>query len=395
MSEIRNIPFSPPDISEAEINAVVDVLKSGWITSGPNLAAFEKEIAEYCNVNGVVALNSATAAMELILKILDIKEGDEIITTPYTYTATASVALHRGIKPVFVDLKKDSFFMDEEKLAEAITDKTKVIMPVDIAGYPCDYDGIKKILKDKGREDIIISCDSAHSFGAKYKGEVIGGQCDFHSFSFHAVKNLTTAEGGALTYNDNIDKFKKENMLSELKITALHGQSKDAFSKMKAGAWEYDVVTDGFKCNMTDISAAIGRVQLKRYSDMLKKRKDICNIYNKILGKEDFAILPKFIDEDGTESSYHLYLLRLKGLDEQKRNSIIQAMAEKGIATNVHYKPLPMFTLYKNLGYNIEDYPNAYAQYVNEISLPLYSTLSLEDAEYIAKELVKTVKELL
>lgn len=395
MSEIRNIPFSPPDISEAEINAVVDVLKSGWITSGPNLAAFEKEIAEYCNVNGVVALNSATAAMELILKILDIKEGDEIITTPYTYTATASVALHRGIKPVFVDLKKDSFFMDEEKLAEAITDKTKVIMPVDIAGYPCDYDGIKKILKDKGREDIIISCDSAHSFGAKYKGEVIGGQCDFHSFSFHAVKNLTTAEGGALTYNDNIDKFKKENMLSELKITALHGQSKDAFSKMKAGAWEYDVVTDGFKCNMTDISAAIGRVQLKRYSDMLKRRKDICNIYNRILGKEDFAILPKFIDEDGTESSYHLYLLRLKGLDEQKRNSIIQAMAEKGIATNVHYKPLPMFTLYKNLGYNIEYYPNAYAQYVNEISLPVYSTLSLEDAEYIAKELVKTVKELL
>lgn len=395
MSEIRNIPFSPPDISEAEINAVVDVLKSGWITSGPNLAAFEKEIAEYCNVNGVVALNSATAAMELILKILDIKEGDEIITTPYTYTATASVALHRGIKPVFVDLKKDSFFMDEEKLAEAITDKTKVIMPVDIAGYPCDYDGIKKILKDKGREDIIISCDSAHSFGAKYKGEVIGGQCDFHSFSFHAVKNLTTAEGGALTYNDNIEKFKKENMLSELKITALHGQSKDAFSKMKAGAWEYDVVTDGFKCNMTDISAAIGRVQLKRYSDMLKKRKDICNVYNRILGKEDFAILPKFIDEDGTESSYHLYLLRLKGLDEQKRNSIIQAMAEKGIATNVHYKPLPMFTLYKNLGYNIEDYPNAYAQYVNEISLPVYSTLSLEDAEYIAKELVKTVKELL
>lgn len=395
MSEIRNIPFSPPDISEAEINAVVDVLKSGWITSGPNLAAFEKEIAEYCNVNGVVALNSATAAMELILKILDIKEGDEIITTPYTYTATASVALHRGIKPVFVDLKKDSFFMDEEKLAEAITYKTKVIMPVDIAGYPCDYDGIKKILKDKGREDIIISCDSAHSFGAKYKGEVIGGQCDFHSFSFHAVKNLTTAEGGALTYNDNIDKFKKENMLSELKITALHGQSKDAFSKMKAGAWEYDVVTDGFKCNMTDISAAIGRVQLKRYSDMLKRRKDICNIYNRILGKEDFAILPKFIDEDGTESSYHLYLLRLKGLDEQKRNSIIQAMAEKGIATNVHYKPLPMFTLYKNLGYNIEDYPNAYAQYVNEISLPVYSTLSLEDAEYIAKELVKTVKELL
>lgn len=395
MSEIRSIPFSPPDISEREINAVVEVLKSGWITSGPNLAAFEKEIGEYCDVNGVAALNSATAAMELVLKTLDIKEGDEIITTPYTYTATASVAIHRGIKPVFVDLKKDSFFMDEEKLAEAITDKTKVIMPVDIAGYPCDYDSIKKILKDKGREDIVISCDSAHSFGAKYKGEIIGGQCDFHSFSFHAVKNLTTAEGGALTYNDNIDKFKKDNMLSELKITALHGQSKDAFSKMKAGAWEYDIITDGFKCNMTDINAAIGRVQLQRYPEMLHKRKEICNIYNSILGKEDFTILPKFIDEDGTESSYHLYLLRLKGFDVEKRNVVIQAMAEKGIATNVHYKPLPMFTLYKNLGYKIEDYPNAYAQYANEISLPVYSTLSLQDAEYIANELVKTLKEII
>lgn len=395
MSEIRNIPFSPPDISEAEINAVVEVLKSGWITSGPNLAAFEKEIGEYCNVNSVAALNSATAAMELVLKVLDVKEGDEIITTPYTYTATASVAIHRGVKPVFVDLKKDSFFMDEEKLAEAITDRTKVIMPVDIAGYPCDYNGIKKILKDKGREDIVILCDSAHSFGAKYKGEMVGGQCDFHSFSFHAVKNLTTAEGGALTYNDNIDKFKRENMLSEFKVTALHGQTKDAFSKMKAGAWEYDIVTDGFKCNMTDINAAIGRVQLKRYPKMVKKRKEICNIYNGILGKEDFAIVPKFIDEDGTESSYHLYLLRLKGLDVEKRNEVIRVMAEKGIATNVHYKPLPMLTLYKNLGYNIEDYPNAYAQYANEISLPVYSKLSLEDAEYIANELVKTVKEVI
>lgn len=393
MSERRNIPFSPPDISQEEIDAVVEVLKSGWITSGPNLAAFEKEIEEYCNVESAVALNSATAAMELVLKTLDIKEGDEIISTPYTYTATSSVAIHRGIKPIYVDVKKDSFYMDEEKLAEAITPKTKVIMPVDIAGYPCDYDAIKKILKEKNREDIIILCDSAHSFGAKYKGEIIGGQCDFHSFSFHAVKNLTTAEGGALTYNDNNDKFKVDNLLGKFKLTALHGQSKDALSKMKAGAWEYDIVTDGFKCNMTDINAAIGRVQLKRYGKMLEHRKAICNIYNDILGKEEVCILPKFIDKDGTESSYHLYLLRIKGFNEEKRNAVIQKMADKGIATNVHYKPLPMFTLYKNLGYKIEDYPNAYAQYENEISLPVYSTLSLEDAKYIANALIEIINE--
>ena len=272
IAEIRNIPFSPPDISQEEVDAVVEVLKSGWITSGPNLAAFEKEIEEYCNVERASALNSATAAMELVLKALDIKEGDEIISTPYTYTATSSVAVHRGIKPVYVDVKKDSFYMDEEKLKEAITDRTKVIMPVDIAGYPCNYDGIKKILKDMNREDIVISCDSAHSFGAKYKGKKVGGQCDFHSFSFHAVKNLTTAEGGALTFNDNFEKFKKEDLLKTFKTIALHGQSKDAFSKMKAGAWEYDIVTDGFKCNMTDINAAIGRVQLKRYEGMLEHR---------------------------------------------------------------------------------------------------------------------------
>ncbi|MEG1870933.1 MAG: DegT/DnrJ/EryC1/StrS aminotransferase family protein [Peptostreptococcaceae bacterium] len=392
MSERKNIPFSPPDISQEEIDAVVEVLKSGWITSGPNLAAFEKEIEEYCEVENAVALNSATAAMELVLKTLDIKEGDEIISTPYTYTATSSVAVHRGIKPIYVDVKKDTFFMDEEKLAEAITPKTKAIMPVDIAGYPCDYDTIKKILKDKNREDIIILCDSAHSFGAKYKGKMVGSQCDFHSFSFHAVKNLTTAEGGALTYNDNIDKFKIENLLGLLKLTALHGQSKDALSKMKAGAWEYDIVTDGFKCNMTDINAAMGRAQLRRYEGMLKRRKAICDTYNRILGEVDICILPKFKDEDGTESSYHLYLLRLDGFTEEKRNKLVQAMAEKGIATNVHYKPLPMFTLYKNLGYKIEDYPNAYAQYINEISLPVYSTLALDDAEYIAKELVKELR---
>ncbi|WP_373205834.1 DegT/DnrJ/EryC1/StrS family aminotransferase [Clostridium tertium] len=391
---MKKIPFSPPDITEAEINAVVEVLRSGWITSGPTLAKFEEELAQYCEANKAVALNSATAAMELILKVFDIKEGDEIITTPYTYTATASVAVHRGIKPIFCDVAKDSFFIDYDKIGDLITEKTKVIMPVDFAGVPCDYDRIKEVLKEKNREDIIIIVDSAHAFGAKYKGQRVGAQCDFHTFSFHAVKNFTTAEGGAITYNDN--NFKgRENLFQDFKFTSLHGQSKDALSKMKAGAWEYDIITDGFKCNMTDINAAIGRAQLTRYEDMLKYRKEIFNTYTRILEKEDFAIIPVTEYGEGTESSYHIYPLRIKGFNEEKRNILIQRLAEKGISTNVHFKPLPMFTLYKNLGYKIEDYPNAYAQYANEISLPVYSTLGLSDVEYIAIELIEEVKKLL
>lgn len=392
MEKVKSIPFSPPDISEREIEEVCKVLRSGWITSGPRLVEFEEKVAEYCNVNKAIALNSATAAMELILKVLDIKEGDEIITTPYTYTATSSVALHRGIKPVYVDLKKDTFFMDYDKISEKITDKTRVIMPVDIAGVPCDYDKIKCILKEKGREDIFILCDSAHSFGAKYKGERVGSQVDFHSFSFHAVKNLTTAEGGALVFNNN-NYAGKEDLYKECKITSLHGQTKDALSKMKIGAWEYDIVTDGFKCNMTDINAAIGLIQLERYEKMLEQRKAIFSIYNEVLGKEEFAILPFTKDEEGTETSYHLYLLRVKNIDELTRNKIIEDLGGKGIATNVHYKPLPMLTLYKTLGYRIEDYPNAYAQYENEISLPVYSTLNLDDARYVAEEVVESIKK--
>ena len=394
MDNIRNIPFSPPDITEAEINAVAEVMRSGWITSGPNLAKFEEELASYCEANKAVALNSATAAMELILKVFDIKEGDEIITTPYTYTATASVAIHRGIKPVFVDVKKDTFFIDEDKIAEAITDKTKVIMPVDFAGVPCDFDAIKKVLKDKNREDIIIICDSAHAFGAKYKGEMVGSQCDFHTFSFHAVKNFTTAEGGAITFNDNNLKG-HEDLFRSFKIASLHGQSKTALEKTKPGAWDYDIITDGYKCNMTDITAAIGRVQLTRYPEMLVRRKEIFDVYTNIFKNEDFAIIPFTKDDNGTESSYHLYPLRIKGFTEEKRNLLITKLAERGISTNVHFKPLPMFTLYKNLGYKMEDYPNAYAQYANEISLPVYSKMSLSDAEYVATELVKIVKEII
>ena len=389
---MKIIPFSPPDITEAEIQAVAEVLRSGWITSGPRLDKFEEGIKKYCNVSKAIALNSATAALELVLKVLDIKDGDEIISTPYTYTATSSVAIHRGIKPKYIDVKKDSFFMDYEKLRDAITDKTKVIMPVDIGGMPVDYDVIKGILKDKNREDIIVSCDSAHSFGAVYKGQRVGSQSDFHSFSFHAVKNLTTAEGGAVVFNNN--NFNgKSNLYQDFKFTSLHGQSKDALSKMKAGSWEYDIITDGFKCNMTDINAAIGLVQLSRYSEMLKRRREIFDIYTNILKDEDFAIIPEYQNDQGTHSSYHLYLLRVKGFDEVKRGNVIEKLAEKGISTNVHYKPLPMFSLYKNLGYKIEDYPNAFNQYKNEITLPVYSTLEPEDAEYIAKEVVKAIKD--
>ncbi|KPU45124.1 UDP-4-amino-4-deoxy-L-arabinose--oxoglutarate aminotransferase [Oxobacter pfennigii] len=389
----KSIPFSPPDISQAEIDAVVDVLKSGWITSGPKVAAFEEKIAQYLNAQHAVALASATAGMELILKVFNITSGDDVITTPYTYTATASVALHRGIKPIFVDTQKDSFMIDINRLYDAITPKTRAILTVDFGGVPVDYDAVKEVLKAKKREDILLISDSAHSLGASYKGQKVGAQFDFHVFSFHAVKNLTTAEGGAITYNDKAS-FGKEDLFREFKYTALHGQSKDALSKMKAGAWKYDILTDGFKCNMTDTLAAIGLVQLERYNDMLKKREEIFDLYTKLLSQNDWAEIP-FKKDNGTETSYHLYPLRIKGFKEEQRDALIQMLADKGIGTNVHFIPLPMFTLYKGLGYKIEDYPNAYNQYANEITLPLYSTLALEDAEYVAKETIACTKEIL
>ncbi len=391
---MKKIPFSPPDITDEEIKLVTEVLKSGWITSGPKLAEFEKQVAEYCNASYALGLNSATAAMELVLKVFGIKEGDEIITSPYTYTATSSVGVHVGAKLVYVDVKKDTFEMDINKVAEKITPKTKVIMPIDIAGVPFDYDSLKQVLKDMNREDIIILCDSAHSFGAKYKGKRVGSQCDFHSFSFHAVKNLTTGEGGGLTFNNNHYNG-HEDLLKFMRTTAMHGQTKDAFSKLKAGAWEYDIINAGMKCNLTDIGAAIGLGQLKRYEEMLEKRRQIFKTYTDILKNEEFSIIPFTKDDKGTETSYHLYLYRVKGFKEKERNELITRLAEKGIATNVHYKPLPLLTLYKNLGYDIKDYPNAFAMYENEITLPVYSTLSLEDAAYIAEEVVKEVKSIL
>lgn len=389
----KKIPFSPPDITNEEVEAVVEVLKSGWITSGPKCAEFEKEVAKYCQTNYAVALNSATAGLELILKVLDIKEGDEVITTPYTYAATANIIVHRGIMPIFADVKKDSFLIDEEKVANAITEKTKAIITVDIAGVPVDYDAIRKVLRDKNREDIVLIADSAHSFGSTYKGKKVGGQMDFHVFSYHAVKNLTTAEGGAITFNNN--NFQgKEDLYKEFKYTSLQGQTKDALTKMQAGAWKYDILTDGFKCNLTDIMASIGLVQLKRYEGMLDKRREIFAVYNEVLKDKKWAIIP-FEKDEGTETCHHLYTLRIKGFTEEQRNKVIQMMGEKDIATNVHFTPLPMFTLYKNLGYDIKDYPNAYEQYKNEITLPVYSTLALEDAKYVATELVKCVEEVL
>lgn len=389
----NNIPFSPPDITKDEINAVVEVLESGWITSGPKVASFEQKIQEYCSVEKAVTLSSATAGLELILKVFNISSGDEVITTPYTYTATANVILHRGIRPTLVDVKKGDFMIDIEKLYDSITPKTKAIITVDFAGVPVDYDAIGEVVKAKGREDIILISDSAHSFGASYKGKKVGGQFDFHVFSFHAVKNLTTAEGGAITYNGN-NMRDKEDLFKEFKYTALQGQTKDALSKMKAGAWKYDILTDGFKCNMTDIMAAIGLVQLQRYDSLLKKRETIFDLYTEALHDKGWSILP-FKKYGGTETSYHLYPLRIKGFTEEKRDRLIQVLADMGIATNVHFIPLPMFTLYKGLGYSVEDYPNAYEQYANEITLPLYSTLSIEDAEYVVTELINCTEKIM
>jgi len=388
------IPFSPPDITQAEIEAVLEVLKSGWLTTGQKVAQFEKEMAAYCGVGQAVAVSSATAGMELVLKLLDIRgdKGDEVITTPYTYAATANVIIHRGIRPTFADVKKDSFMLDAQQLYEAITPRTRAIFSVDVGGLPADYDEIRAVLKSKGREDVVLISDSAHSFGARYKGKPVGGQYPFHVFSFHAVKNLTTAEGGAITFDDNTFAG-HEDLRKEFAYTALNGQSKDAFSKMQAGQWQYDILTDGLKCNMTDISAAIGLVQLRRYDAMLARRKEIFQVYRQALRDKEWAILPEEgRKEEGTETSYHLFLLRIAGYGEEQRNGLIEFLAVRGIATNVHYKPLPMFTYFRGLGYRIEEYPNAFQQYVNEITLPVYSTLSPEDAEYLIQELIAYVE---
>lgn len=402
-----NIPFSPPDISEAEIEKVTEVLRSGWITTGPKTKEFEERIAEYCGNKKAVCLNSATAAMELTLRILGVGEGDEVIVPAYTYTATASVVCHVGARLVMVDTAKDSFEMDYEKLEAAITEKTKVIIPVDLAGVLCDYRKIFEIVekkkslfypanelqKDFGR--IIVMADAAHGFGAfqlngKKQKEMCGAIADFTCFSFHAVKNLTTAEGGAVTWRERkgID---SQEIYQKYMLLSLHGQSKDALAKTQIGAWEYDIVAPYYKCNMTDIMAAIGLGQLERYEELLNYRKEIVEKY-------DFAIEEwskkhsrkihrlSHITEEKV-SSCHLYLIRIDGLEEQQRNMIITKMAEKGVATNVHYKPLPMLSAYKNQGFKIEDYPHAYSFYKNELTLPLHTKLTDKEVEYIIEQL--------
>ena len=399
---MKKISFSPPDMSEAEINEVAEALRSGWITTGPKTKEFERLIAMCCQTEQAVCLNSATACMELILRVLGVGPGDEVITSAYTYTATASVTCHVGAKVVMVDTAPDSFEMDYDKLADAITERTKVVLPVDLAGVVCDYDKIFAAVESKkhlfspandiqkayGR--VIVLADAAHAFGAKWHGKMCGEIADFTSFSFHAVKNLTTAEGGALTWR-NHDGVDNESLYKQFQLLSLHGQNKDALAKTRLGAWEYDIVAPYYKCNMTDVMAGIGLAQLKRYPEMLYRRRQIIERYNEGLKGCDVQVLDHFGDDHS--SSGHLYLVRLLGEDVEYRNAVIERMAERGIACNVHYKPLPMMTAYKNLGFDIVDYPNAYNQYHNEITLPLHTSLTNEDVEYVISNFVDIITQ--
>lgn len=393
------IPFSPPDITTAEADEVREALLSGWITTGPRTKELERQIAAFCNVNKAVCLNSATACLEMALRILGVGLGDEVITSAYTYTASASVICHVGATPVLVDTGKDSFEMDYDKLANAVTEKTKAVIPVDLGGIPCDYDRIFDIVESKkalfspntdiqkaiGR--VAVVADAAHAFGARWHGKMVGSIADFTSFSFHAVKNFTTAEGGALTWRD-IEGIDNDHIYKELQLLSLHGQSKDALAKTQLGAWEYDIISPAYKCNMTDIMAAIGLVQMKRYPALLERRKQIIGMYNDAFEECNVQVLNHYTDEH--TSSGHLYLVRLLGKDSEYRNNVITEMARREIACNVHYKPLPMMTAYKALGFDIKDYPNAYAQFCNEITLPLHTKLTDEMVEYIIRNFKET-----
>ena len=400
-SRVRNIPFSPPDITDAEIEEVIKAMKSGWITTGPRTKEFEKKIAEYVGVNKAVCLNSATAAMELTLRILGIGPGDEVITSAYTYTASASIIDHVGAKIVLVDTAPNSFEMDYEQLADVITERTKVIIPVDIAGKMCDYDAIYRVVESKKElfkannefqalfNRIIVMADAAHAFGAARKGLNCGQVADFTCFSFHAVKNVTTAEGGAVVWRNDLG-LDDDEMYKQFMLYSLHGQSKDALAKTQKGAWEYDIVYPAYKCNMTDILAGFGLVQLSRYDGLMARRRELIEMYDKALRPLGIETLEHYGDE--FSSTGHLYLARIPGITEAARNEIIIKMAEVGIACNVHYKPLPMFTAYKNLGFKIKCFPNAFDMYKNEITLPLHTLLSDEDVECVVEELVHHVK---
>ncbi len=398
----RNIPFSPPDISENEIAEVCAALRSGWITTGPRTKQLEKNIAEWLGTEKCVCLNSQTACAEMALHVLGVGAGDEVITSAYTYTASASVIAHVGAKIVLVDTQKDSLEMDYDALESLINERTKAIIPVDLAGIPCDYDRIFEIVERKralfrpkgeiqaalGR--VAVMADTAHAFGAVRHGKMIGSVADFSSFSFHAVKNLTTAEGGALTWR-TIPGISDEDIYKKLQLLSLHGQSKDALAKTKLGAWEYDIVGTYYKCNMTDVSAAIGLKQLERYPEMLKRRREIIEKYDAALIPLGVKTLRHYSDE--YSSSGHLYITRIPGITEAERNEIIIKMAERGVACNVHYKPLPMHTAYKNLGFDIKDYPNAYANYACEVTLPLHTCLSDCDVAYVCENFVDIIGE--
>ena len=397
-----NIPFSPPDISDGEINEVIDTLKSGWITTGPKTKELERRLSEFTNTPKTVCLNSATAALELTLRVLGIGEGDEVIVPAMTYTASCSVIYHVGAKAVIVDISEDSHEMDYAALANAITENTKAVIPVDLAGIPCDYNKIFEVVENKkhlfkanseyqeklGR--VAVVADGAHALGSTYKGKEIGSVADFTTFSFHAVKNFTTAEGGSVTWKQN-ENFDNEELYREYQIYSLHGQTKDALAKTKAGSWEYDIVIPGYKCNLTDIAASIGLVQLDRYPKLLERREDIISQYNK--GFEGTRITALSHSSEDYKSCGHLYITHVEGATFEQRGEIITKMAERGISCNVHYKPLPLLTAYKNLGFNIENYPNAYNYYVKEITLPLHTRLSDEDVAVIIENFKEIVEE--
>ena len=401
--KLRNIPFSPPDMTEAEANEVREAILSGWITTGPRTKEFERLIAICCQTKKAVALNSATAAMELTLRVLGVGEGDEVIVPAYTYTATASVVHHVGAKIVMVDVAPGSFEIDYDSIADAITERTKVVMPVDLGGVMCDYDRVFAAVESKrelfrpandiqkafGR--VVVLADAAHAFGARRHDRMCGEVADFTSFSFHAVKNLTTAEGGAITWK-SIPGIDDEWLYKQYQLLSLHGQSKDALAKTQLGAWEYDIVAPDYKCNMTDISAAIGLVQIRRYAELLHRRRQIVERYNEALKDCNVQVLNHYGDRH--QSSGHLYLVRLLGKTREETNKVIEKMAERGIATNVHYKPLPMMTAYKKLGFDIKDFPNAYHMFENEITLPLNTKMTDEDQEYVIENFVEIVSKL-
>ncbi len=398
------IPFSPPDITDLEINEVADALRSGWITTGPKTKELEKELAESFGTDKCICLNSQTACAEMALRVMGIGEGDEVITSAYTYTASASVICHVGAKPILIDTQRDNLEMDYDALENAINERTKAIIPVDIAGIPCDYDRIFTIVEKKkqffrpssklqkalGR--IAVMADTAHSLGATFGGKPSGSIGDFSSFSFHAVKNFTTAEGGALTWK-TISGIDSDDLYKQLQLLSLHGQSKDALEKTQLGSWEYDIVGTWYKCNMTDIAAAMGLAQLNRYSSMLARRKEIIERYDAAFKPVGIKTLEHYTDS--YSSSGHLYITRIPGITPDERNKIIIKMAEADIACNVHYKPLPMHTAYKKLGFDIKDYPNAYESFANEITLPLHTCLTDEMVEYVIENYIRIVKEYL